>query len=308
MALNQEMWAKTAQELLWNNNEFYQFAMDATEYIVSGTKTVHIPNIAGVPTVTKDRSSFPASYVQETDTEITFDMGTYDIAPRFLNITGDQELSYDKRSMIMNKSIEAIKAAVAKDTIYNWSYNLPSASKVASTGSSRTASLSFATGNRKAYTYADIVKLIQVLDTQNVPQTGRKMLVSAAGLADIRGFLVSYYSDPIVTSAISKGAIGTLLGCDVYVRASFENYFNATGSTLEVSQSTGTTMSDYILVWHPDMVAKAFGTVDGGGVKVVINENDPGYFGASWSLWARGGSSRLRYDKYGVALLYETIA
>lgn len=303
MALNRIFWMTEIQNELFADNTFYSFATDHSEYVLG--KTVSIPNVnTQVSVLTNDTGTFPGTVQTRTDAELTYNMDEFKTLPFTVKNLEEAEFSYDKKMSIMTQMLGALKDAVANKCIYNWAYQLPSTSKIASTGSARVAYKSFQTSTRKALTYADFVSAMQVLDAQNIPQEGRKILVSGGILADIRKFLTSYYSDPITTSVISKGSIGTLLGADVYVRGSYNTYFDPSGTTLEVTTTTGATYSDFALIWHPSCVSKAFGSLSNSGIQVFESEA-PEYWGQLFSALVRAGASKMRTNKEGVALIYE---
>lgn len=308
MALNKEFWLTEIQNEIFADNMFYSFAVDHSQYVTN--KTVHVPNVnTQITVLTDDTSTFPALAQTRTDTELTYNMSEFKTLPFTVKNVDEAEFSYDKKRSILDQMNGALIDAVSNKTIYNWSYNLPAASKIKTSGAGRAGYLSFQTGSRSGVTFNDFVNAMQVLDSQNVPVSGRKILISSGLLADVRKYLVAsaIYAEPIVTKIVNDGSIGTIVGADVYIRSGNQVYFNPSGSTLEVTTSTGATFSDFILIWHPQFVSKAYGTKANAGIQL-FEATSPLHWGDIWSALVRSGSSRLRSDNKGVAIIYEATA
>ena len=176
MALQQEVWAKDIQDNFYQNNEFLAKSTDHSMWV--NFKTVHIPQAGAASTVEKNRSILPASIGSRTDTDLTYSLNEYTIDPILLTNLEEIQISYNKRSSVMFNIMEALKYTVATQTLYSWA---PSGASriVSTTGSTSTYNLphSTATGSRKMLTLADLSAAKLKLDNDNVPKTGRVLLI-----------------------------------------------------------------------------------------------------------------------------------
>jgi hypothetical protein len=305
MALNTEIWIKSIQETLFPDNAFYKASVNHTEYV--NNKTVHVPNSGDLGNVLVDNTSYPQTALQRTDTEVTYSMNEFKMPPYFVSTLDQAELSYEKMSSITRQMASKIEDAVANKVVYNWTLGLPAASKVVTTGSARAANLSFQTGTRKALTFADVLNIQKKLNQQNVPNGGRKLLVSAGFYADLVQISQFQNVDSLMAGILTNGALGRIAGFDVYVRGEYNVYYDASGTTSEVTTSTGATFNDIAIAWHPDFVGTAMGTPSNGGIKFFLENGSATYYSDLVSAYTRHGSKRLRTDDKGVILVYEGV-
>jgi len=307
MALNKEVWLTDIQEALYPENAFYTNSIDDSLYVTN--KTVHLPISGTIPSVTVDRSSFPASATQRTDTELTYTMKELSTDPMFITTDEQTEISYEKRASILRDMINNLNDRVALELAYAWGNDLW-ANQVETSGSARSAYLSYQTGTRLALDYADILKASYIMNAQNVPIEGRKMLISAGMFNDLLNISEFQYSESLMTGIITSGAVGRVLGFDVFVRSQVLQYDNAytTGGTAAAKAdigSSGTTYKDAAICWHPQFVRRAMGTMDNGGVKVFVQEQNPLYYGDLLSALIRVGGSTTRTSEIGIVTIIE---
>jgi hypothetical protein len=71
MAIQREIWERAIVEGLFADNSFLSKAYNADEYVNNG-KVVHIPQAGAASSVSKNRTSKPATAKQRTDTDLTF--------------------------------------------------------------------------------------------------------------------------------------------------------------------------------------------------------------------------------------------
>ena len=79
MALNTEIWIRTIIEQFWPDNSFISRSVDHSSYV--NNHSVHIPQAGNSPSITKNRTSFPATIKTRTDGELTYDLDIYDVEP-----------------------------------------------------------------------------------------------------------------------------------------------------------------------------------------------------------------------------------
>lgn len=80
MALQVEIWAPDVKEFLTKDNEFINACMIQDDNVLAG-KVVHKPQSGGVAAVVRNRSSYPATVVTRTDTDLTYEIDEYTTDP-----------------------------------------------------------------------------------------------------------------------------------------------------------------------------------------------------------------------------------
>lgn len=295
MALNKEIWIDSIVGNLFADDSFLARAVNHSAFVEN--KTVHVPNAGSAPTVTKNRSTFPATAGARTDYDLSYSLGEFSTAPFYITNVEETELSYDKRESIVSACREALKNAVATDILKSW---LPASgfAKVATTGPNVAAHLASQTGNRKAVTLTDILAVKKEMDKANVPQDGRCLLLDYEMYAELLAALTTSQANAFLASAdAAKGIVGRIYGFDVYECAEVLRAV-AAGTSLQTTPAATDQAAG--LAWHPSCVSVAQGEA-----QLFEREKDPLYYGDVVSALVRAGGSYIRNDKSGVVLLVQ---
>lgn len=295
MAVNREIWRPDIIESLFKSNVFLTRAFNADEYVVGG-RVVHIPQAGSPSGVERNRVNLPAPIVKRTDTDITYALDEYTSDPRLIPDIDKKELSYDKRASVIREDTGVMMQTAGDNMLYNWSKNVPSGSKILTTGSAAAATAPGATGNRKILTEADIRKAKVLLDKQNIPAEGR-VLVLPADFADhlMSDTSLKYAFQQVVN--LREGSIGRLYTFDLYVRSSV--IVETTGGTVKLPEAASATDdNECALFYHELMVERALGDVD-----IFDNPNRAEYYGDIVSFLMRLSGRNRRADNYGVGLI-----
>jgi len=305
-ALQTEVWAKDIQENLYMGNEFMKMATDHSDWV--NHKTVHIPQAGSGPGVERNRAIFPAAIGQRTDTELTYSLNQYTTDPILIQNLEELQISYNKRKSVLFNMWQALSFVVSTQSLYAWA---PSGASrfVRTSGSTSTLNLphSTATGSRKMVTIQDITKLKAILDADNIPQSGRILLVPQymynIDILNIAGVVQAYQFGSAVAP---NGVVARLMGFDIMIRSEVLVYDNTATPVIKAINGDGTLTSaatsdnGAILAFHPDYVCHALGSIT-----PFYNENDPVYFGSILSAEVMHGASKLRSDQKGVAALIQ---
>lgn len=305
MALQQEVWAKDIQDNFYQNNEFLQKSTDHSMWV--NFKTVHIPQAGAASSVQQNRAILPAAIGSRTDTDLTYNLNEYSIDPILLTNLEEIQISYNKRASVLYNIMEALKYVVATQTLYSWA---PSGSSriVRTTGSNSTTSYanSTCTGNRKLLTLADIANAKKTLDIDNVPQSGRVLLIPAhmynEDLLGISNVAQAYaFGQPV----LPNGVVGRVMGFDIYVRPEVVVYDNTATPVIKTLAGDGTytaatTDNSAALAYHPAFVATAMGAI-----KMFYRENDPTYYGNILSGLLMHGAAKMRTDQKGIVAIVQ---
>lgn len=295
MALNTEIWIRDIVEAFWADNSFITRSIDHSQYV--NNHTVHIPQAGTEPTVTKNRSSFPATIKTRTDSELTYDLDIYDVEPLRTHKLSEVELSYDKRQSMIGQAKRTLQREVYMDILKKW---VPSGvTTVVTTGDSEDAHVhTTATGKRKAMTRAEVETIKKIFDSQDVPAEGRTILLDAVMYNQLVNSLTQAENVNFLAGADPvKGVMGKFLGFDFMMRSSVLQ--TAAGGTLKTGAAAAADCAAG-LAWQRDAVSRALGEV-----VAFENQKDPTYYGDIFSFAVRAGGTSIRSDKKGIILLYQ---
>jgi Phage capsid protein len=306
MALNQEQWLSDIQENLFKNNVIINKAQSHDAFV--NYKTVHVPQAGANPTVTKNLGVFPASIVQRTDSELTYNMDSYYLTP--ILIEKGQEtafISYDKRMSVLNQHIKTLEQTLTNQALYKWA-GTGASRIVRTTGAADALALApSATGTRKAITLADISKAKGILDKDNVPQEGR-ILVMDSDIYNAHFLAISNVQSAYAygSAVLPNGVVGKIFGFDIVIRSTV-TVFDNTGTPViktigDNGEPTAPAATDNIgcIAYHPNFVAKAMGDTT-----VMINENVAEYYGSIISSLQLFGASKLRTNQEGIVSIVQ---
>lgn len=299
MALNKQVWLNSLVENFFPDNSFASKSIDDSAYIEN--KTVHIPN-AGAPSgVQVNRVEKPAKVSQRTDQDLTYDMDELTTNPIYIPNIDTVELSYDKRNSILYNDRQELQKQAHQCLLYRW---FAESSIVETEGEVRTAHTSTkATGQRKKMTKASVLKLMTKFNQDDVPASGRYMLLDAVMYADLLDDLTDKELSAFLASAnAQQGVLGRLYGFDIMQR-SMVLRLSSDKKLLKWSDTAAATELAAGLAWQENCVSRALGNV-----KMFDSLDDPTYYGDIYSFLMRVGGSYRRYDKKGIACIAEATA
>lgn len=294
MALQRQIWLNSIVELLFASNTFAARSIDHSAFVTN--KTVHVPNAGSAPSVTKNRSVFPASASQRTDYDLTYDINEYSTNPVHIQNAEQVELSYNKRESVLKQMKSALADSVHIDLALSW---VPSGyAKVGTSGAATPSHLATTTGNRQAMTKADVLAVKNLFDLDDVPQEGRCILLDAVMYNQLLASLSESEAAAFNASVdAQRGVVGKLYGFDFYMRSTV---FRVVAAGTSMSSRAGATDSAAGLAWQEDCVSRALGNHE-----LFENEKDALYYGDVMSALVRAGGKYIRNDKKGVAVIYQ---
>ena len=295
MAVNREMWRPDIVESLFKSNAWMSRSFNADEYVVGG-RVVHIPQAGAPSNVERNRVLLPAPIVKRTDTDIVYALDEYTSDPRLITDIDKKELSYDKRQSIIRDDTGKMMEVAGDNMLYNWSSNVPSGSKILTTGGNATATAPGATGNRKIITEADIRSAQTLLNKQNAPKEGRVMVLSSDFLNQLMADNNLKYAFQQVIN-LKEGSVGRLYGFDLYERSGV--LVETTGGTVKLPEAASATDdNECALFYYENHVERALGDVE-----IFDNPMQAAYYGDLISFLLRLKGRNRREDNKGVGLI-----
>lgn len=299
MALQKEIWLGTIQENLFPDNSFASKSVDDSGFV--DNKKVHIPNAGKPSNVQTNRTVFPASVETRTDNDLEYDIDELTTDPIRIPNKETVELSYSKRSSVIYNDREELRKNAAVNILHRWAEKVPSESRVLTTGLAEKSHVKGTTGNRLSLVKEDINNLMTFFNEQDIPQTGRHLLLDATMYKQLFASLTAAEGNAFLACAdASKGILGNYAGFNIMMRSTVLT-LNA-----DYSINKGEVKATDIaaaFAWQESCVSRAIGDT-----KMFANEDDAIYFGDIYSFLVRCGGSARRYDKKGIALLCQATA
>lgn len=311
MSLLTEVWSQQISENLYQNNDFMKRATDHSMWI--SHKTVHVPQAGATSVVEQNRSIFPASIGSRVDSELTYNLNQYTADPMLIQNLEELQISYPKRQSILFNIMSALNNTVALQSLYTWA-GTGAARIVQTSGSTSTLNLptSTATGSRKQLTIADLTKVKQILDADNVPSQGRVLLLPSymynIDLLNITGINQAYgFGKPV----LPDGVVSQLMGFDIMIRPDVTLFDNTGTPVIKAINGDGTVTSPAStdqgggLAFHPAFIARALGSIQpyynaGSG-----GNGLPEYYGSIFSAEVMHGATKLYSNQKGVVSLVQ---
>ena len=301
MALNKEVWLNTIVEDFYPDNSFASKSVDDSVFVTN--KKVHIPNAGSPSKVETNRTEKPASVSQRTDNELTYDMDELTTDPIYIPNVDMVELSYDKRNSILANDRAQLQESAHVNLLGRWGNGVKEGHILLTTGTKqRDAHTSEkASGKRLSICKNDVLKLMTAFDADNVPETGRYLLLDAYMYADLLSDLSESDKWMFQNSAnVQKGVLGNLYGFDIMKRSRVLRLNDTGKAVLGWSETDVAGEMAAALAWHEKSVSRAMGEV-----KMFDSTDNPLYYGDIYSFLMRTGGSARRYDGKGLYLLGE---
>jgi len=278
------------------------------------------------PDVVINNATQALTATDRTDVVVDFSLSEYQTKPNKLQFSEEILVNYNKRASLLEGHIRAVQKNIALRILYGWMLGAATNGRIyKTTGADRAGKAPGATGNRKAVTYADLVALQKSIIKDEVNWEPGKtnllvpvdLLEEIANLAEFksRDFYPLGNNGSVPMNGIM--AIGTIAGCNVFVRSSTLVTNAAATPVLQNPKADDTysfrspvaaTDCATIVMWHSDHVVRAanFNKV-GTDKKTSLVNIVPYHGGTEFSVTAIAGGSSFYKKGQGVAILTEGV-
>ena len=325
--LLQEIWISDIQEVLYPSNSILLKSTDHSAF--AHNNVVHIPN-AGINTnVQRNRSlgGALAGTSQRTDADKTYTIDSYSLDPLIISELETYQINYDKRKSVMYNSLKNLETVVTSNFLYQIAPTaaMSATSVIYTTGAYQSNNLAFnATGGtatagagRSAVTLSDIFRLKTLLDNQNVPDDGKRVLLCPSDMFNLELLMIpnvlqSYQlgSIGLGQSVVATGVLARIAGFEIFTRPETVVYGMLTGGTISGLDTVNAfgepiisaTDSKALLAWHSSTISHAKGEI-----QVFYQEVVAQAYGSVLSFNVFEGASQLRSDKKGIVALVQSI-
>jgi hypothetical protein len=302
-------YSQQLQEQLFPKSDFYKNSLSETG-IAADADTFEIPNLSDIDDAQEGKPTIlPLKVVVSEDTKVTGTMKQLYCSPILITDENEITLNYDKRSAKQKQQAATLSSKAGTYAAYQWLPASASSNIVVSTGAARATNVTGFTGNRKALTKADLLKVKAILMKANALEIPGELyaLLTPDGYSDLLGIAEFVdYDKTGVASKLEAGILGKILGFNVMVRSAFGKghigawYTAANGKVRAID--TAATDRPANLFWHSGLVCHAEGLA-----KTYINPDLAEYMGTLISASVRFGAEICRADGIGTAAIVEVV-
>lgn len=298
MAIQTEVWATSIQDVLFQNQDFISKSVDHSAFVKDSI--VHLPQSGAAPGVVTNRSSFPATITERTDTLKDYSLRDHSTDPIRLRDLDELQTSYDKRTSILGATIEVLNETIGNYVANDW--GVDSASRVIKTsGASVTGTLApGATGARNLIDKADFRSLAQIFDNDNVAMANRFILMPVGLYYDLFSDSTLVSRDFMEKASQEAGVINELYGFKIMIRPTV-NVMDVSFAKKAIGAATAVTDNLSCVAWQSSYVSSALGAIE-----VYANEGVAEHYGSIFSAQVSHAGAVLRSDEKGVATLTQT--
>jgi|ERR1019366_5563719 hypothetical protein len=259
-AIQQEFWVNYIIGNLFKDNSFLMKCFDESDSVLAGS-VVHIPQAGAKPTVVKNRSSFPATMVKRTDTDITYPLDVYSTDPTLITNAEEKEISYNKIDSVLGEHVSSLNESFSDDLLFKWAPTL-AGNIINTTGDSvATALAPSATGNRNKFTKEDLKAAQRLMNKQNIAKEDRYALCPTDLYAQLMEDKELIRRDGVMGGEIDlkEGIVLRLFGFALMERSDTTVY-DVTNAPKAPAASGTTTDNMAVICWQKNAVAKAMGS------------------------------------------------
>lgn len=299
MAIQTEAWLRTIEKNFWPADSFLSKAVIDDQYV--NNKVVHIPNAGSASKVEMDRKTLPAEATQRSDSEVTYELHEFTTNPVFIQMTEEQQLSYEKRLSVIMEDKANLLNKMAGYILRQWA---PATDKIiATTGSAVAAHLPGSSGKRASMTTDDMLSLMAAFNKEDIPQEGRYILLDAYMHQQLIKSMSSNEMAAYQACAdLKNGVLGKFASFNVMMRSevlaySTEGTLNSEGAKGAAGDNAGA------IAWYERAVSCARNKVH-----MFVDEGNPGYYGDIYSFKVNAGGAKRRTDKKGVWVIRQASA
>lgn len=300
-AVQAELWVDFIIDKLFRDNSILRAPRRLDSYVLGG-KVVHLPQAGANVGGEKNRTVYPGTVVQRTDTELTFPLDHFTTNPVLLQNAEQAELSYDKMASLMVDQMEWLDEAVTNEMLFNWS-GVGADQILRTSGADSSANLAHgtATGTRKRMTAADFKNVMVALNKQNVAKEGRVALLCSDMLGELLEDPMLQARDVAREADYQNGRIARLYGFDIMERSTVNLFTNAAPPVKKaVGAADAASDNQSSLFFQKNAIGLGMGSVE-----FFESKADPTYYGDIYSALVRCGGRQLRADGKGVISLVQ---
>ncbi len=294
--------ASDVQSKLFPDNSFFTGAQVDAGADIDQT-AVQIPQDEdGTVETVVNPSSFPLTISAEEDKKLAYSIDLIASKPTLVTDLNQAVISYDKRAAKLKKHTNTLETLVADRILHAWAPTKAARITQTTGTTTRAAHAPGATGVRKRATDDDILTIMSLMNEDNVPMAGRRLIAPAYMYEDLLRLIKDQKNYQETKNLIvDQGAVGMIYGYSIFLRSSTVVYTEAGLPVKKTAPALpAVTDNQAIIFYHPDFVRYCKGSV-----KAYISEPKGEYLGSTMNFALRSGGTMSRLSETGVHALVE---
>jgi hypothetical protein len=296
------IFSRELQEMLFPPNEFYTGAQ-VDEGIVHDADTVEIPQDEnGEADYIVNPKKFPLEVTAEEDSKKSYKADHIATKPQLITNLNQALLSYDKRAAKLRKHANTLNTQASNRIANAWGTTKGDYIRQTTSATTRPATLTGTTGNRKRIAKADWIWAFSAMNDLSIPQEGRRVLIPTFMYEDLLYIDDFIDADKLRAQGnLAAGQIGSVLGFAIFMRPQTVVYTEAaTPQKKAVGAAVAATDNQAAIFWHPSFVRYAKGAV-----RAHVDPVDGKWLGGTLNAELRSGGTIGRNSELGVLALVE---
>lgn len=310
MPLEVEVWHKTIQGKIFQDNSFLNHISDVSEDNVINGTIVHIPQSGEPSKVVKNRTTLPAEVKMRKDSEVLYKIDEYTTDPVHIKNAETKELSYDNRMSVLNEDVQNLSQEVAEGMLTNMvvspvgdNKELPKDNILLTTGANVAATAPGATGEVKAAVVGDLQRMRNFFKKTGGWSEGNMFALLTTEmetqLFPADSMLTATYMAQVTEAERRAGVIAKVQGWNLLSRSyvytmKADKTFKAFGAVSAADDVEGS------LFWNKNNAEKAIGTTE-----AFEDLKNPQYYGDIYSFLVRMGGRAKRKGYEGIGVLMQ---
>ena len=289
------------QETLFPDDQFYLQSIVDGGVDINASK-VEVPQQGGDSEVITNPTVFPIPVELRDDDVLEYDIDHLVTKPILVQNVNEAVLNYDKSGSVVKNQGRRLINQIANIAAFAWAAT-DDASIARTSGAAGSVNGPLgSTGNRLLLTKDDFIDLKTILVRSDADAQGFMCLIDAGLHGELLKIDEFVSLEKIGSANLAEGAIGRILGIDIFLRSVGQNYDNtSTPVPKPVGSSVAVADNLAIIAWNPGLVRRGQSAV-----RSLINAQDATFYGDVMSSEIRFGASVSRTDKAGVAALVQT--
>jgi hypothetical protein len=261
--------------------------------------------------VARGNTVYPAVIAERTDTDLTYNLQSFQVKPLRLGWSDLQQLTYDKMNSVMNDAMGGLDEAIKNWALSQWwTHNSGAADRIVDTSGTATAKnwLSGGTGAPKVIKGVDVRNCAKILDKEKFPATDRSLILDYEQFWQLLGD-VSYNDARLEIIGGLSATLDNIYGFKVYQLPYVAAVSANTGTVTPIEPAAATGAFTFTannrpigLAFHKSAVSFAW-TIN----KVFVENDKADYYGSIISAEIFGGGKYRRTDGKGVVALRSTV-
>ena len=307
--LDNKLIATDIEEQLTQKQSFIDYVVNDDIYAaqVARYKQVNVPQAGALPDV-EINSTSALSLISRSDTYTDYTLHSYRTNPILVRHFEDYFTNYEKQQSITSEQATQLKDTFSKHSMHTWADQVNESTgknnrKLLSSGTNRSSSVG--TGNRKAFTFNDLLSVRKQLSKDGGNQSAGNYIgvINADMYSDLLKIEEVRQSYHKLTPSERSGAVAEFMAFTIFLREDLPVFQSGAKSATLVD--LGTTApnagSSSAIFFHKDMIRRAVSCA----ISVFL-EVSAGSAGVELSSEVFAGSTLARTDAKGCVLLLES--